>query len=51
VLLFQVQLLEELELLQDGEHIVLREAGEIKGGQLTILEVQLLLERVILIAA
>jgi hypothetical protein len=49
VLLLQMQLLEKLKLLQDGQHIVLREAGEIQGGQLTVLQVQLLLQGVVLI--
>jgi hypothetical protein len=31
VLLFQMQLLEKLELLKDGQHVILRKAGEIQG--------------------
>ena len=51
MLLFQMELLEKLELLQNSQHVILAERVEVQIGKGTILEVELLLQIIVLLTA
>ena len=51
MLLLQMQLLEKLQLLQYSKHVHLAQTGEIQIRQGAILQIQLLLQGVVLLAA
>lgn len=51
MLLFQMELLEKLELLQNSQHVILAQRVEVQIGKGTILEVELLLQIIVLLTA